>query len=103
ASSTLRAHTAGGSFSGSRQKVFLEPVDRARYLDLLQRACGIDRLRTDLRAGADERAIPDTGMAGDDFLALVAAAIARVEVVAVRQRDRGRTEEHRLQRVFGAG
>src|SRR5688572_26535508 len=85
-----------------RPQVLAEPVDRARDLDLLQRAGRVHALRADLGACADERALPDAGVARDFLLALVPTVVARIEVVAVRERYRGGADEGRLQRVLGA-
>src|SRR6185503_8905239 len=78
------------------------PVDGALDLHLLYRARGIDVLGTDLRAGADEGALPGALGRGELLLARFAAAVARVQVPAVPERDRRRTEVLGDQAIFGA-
>src|SRR5512145_247438 len=81
----------------------LVPVDRALDLDLLDRTRRVDVLGTDFRAGADEGALPRALRGCDLLLARIAAAVARVAVPAVRERDRRRTDVFGDQAVFRAG
>src|SRR3990170_1174141 len=60
-------------------------------------------LGTALGAGADERAFPRALGRRDLLLPLVATAVARVLVVAVRERDRGRADVVWDQAVFRTG
>src|SRR5262245_26384866 len=77
----------------------LEPVHRGRDLVALDRAGRIDSLRTDDGALADERAGPDAVVLRDQVAALARSLVARVEVVALRDRDRRRADERGLERV----
>src|SRR5436309_351357 len=82
----LCAYKGGGSFVCSRRQQVLEPVDRGGNLGLLDRGGGIDILGAYLGAGADESAFPDALVAGHHLGPRVLAAVAGIEIVAVRQR-----------------
>src|SRR5262249_62321222 len=64
-----------------------------RQLGTREGARGVDVLRAALRALADERAAPDPLVLGQDLHPLAAARVARIEVVALREGDRGRPDE----------
>src|SRR3970040_206622 len=87
-----RARRVCGSLLQPWHQVLRVPVHRALDLDLLYRARRIDVLGADLGTRADERAFPCALGGRDHLLPLVAAAVARILVVAVRKRDRRRTD-----------
>src|SRR3989449_9902185 len=86
-----------------RHQRALVPVDRAGQLGTLYGARRIDVLRTRDRALAHERAVPDPVLAAQDRLPLGTALIPRIEVIALGQRDRSRSEEAGLQGVYRTG
>src|SRR5580704_18768011 len=71
-------------------------------LGLLDRLGRVDALRTDHRAFADEAALPDALGVGDHREPLGQPLVARVEVVAAGERDRGRSEKFVVKAVDGA-
>src|SRR4030095_8792163 len=113
ASPATSTSTAGGEASadGSRCKWDSRPLrpsrheerfhrfDGARQFVTLDGAGRIDMLRTDLRALADEGAPPDARVLRQHFHALRRALIAVIEVVPLRQRDGGGSDEFRIQPV----
>src|SRR2546422_11570158 len=78
----------GGSFVRSRPQQVLKPVDRGGNLGLLDSGGGIDIFGAYLGAGADESAFPDALVAGHHLRPSVLAAVAGIESVAVRPRQR---------------
>src|SRR2546428_13925696 len=87
----------------ARQQHALVPVDRAGELRALNGASRIDVLRTSDRALAHKRAVPDPVLAAQDRFPLGTALIPRIEVIALGQRDRSRSEEAGLQGVHRTG
>src|SRR5262249_55950900 len=102
-----RCRWAGRSGSGSsrppRHEEGLEPVHRGLELVALDGAGRVDVLGTGPRALADKGAAPDALVLGQDLPALLRPLVARVEVIALGQRDRRRADELRLQAVDRAG
>src|SRR5678816_3674385 len=90
---------AARSSCAPRQHERLEPLERSSQLVALDRAGRVDMLRAHLRALAHERAPPDPVVLRQDLQSLVAPFVTRVEVVALRQRDRRRSDERRLQAI----
>src|SRR5512143_2366293 len=81
-----------------------EIVDGTGELRLLDGARRIDILRADDRAGADKAALPDALMCRDHVLPRLAADVAGIQVVALRQRQRRRADEFPVsQTVLRAG
>src|SRR6516165_1096261 len=76
-------------------------LERRSQLVALNRAGWIDVFRTDLRALTDERAPPDSIVLGEHLESFRAPFVSRIEVVALRERDRGRPDEARLEAVDG--
>src|SRR5262249_3472970 len=77
-----RCRPASRSSATPRQKG-LEPVHRRLELVALDGAGGIDVLRADLGALADEGAAPDAGVLRQHLQPGLLALVARVEVVAL--------------------
>src|SRR5262249_40559694 len=95
--------TGGGSLVRSRQQPGLEPIQRGGNFGLLDGGGGIDVLGTHLRAGADEGAFPNALVAGDHVGPLVVAVVTRIEIVAVRQRERRRADKAFVQPALRTG
>src|SRR5204862_2868535 len=75
---------------------------RGLQLVALDGAGRVNILGTGPRTFANEGTAPDAFVFGEEFAALLRSLVARIEVVALRQRDRGRSDELRLQAVDGA-
>src|SRR5689334_16460487 len=80
-----------------------DETHRRVELRLLDRLRRVDALGAHDRALADEAAFPDALRVADDRLAQLQPLVARVEVVAPRDRRRGRAKELVVQPVNGAG
>src|SRR6266404_6663795 len=76
---------------------------RGVQLRLLNRLGRVDALGTDNRAFAHEAALPDALGVRDHRQPLLDALVARIQVVASRERGRGRAEELIVQAVHRAG
>src|SRR2546426_2738031 len=100
---TARDGDTDRSSPAPRHQHALVPVDRAGQLGTLYGARRIDVLRTSDRALAHQRAVPDPVLAAQDRLPLCLALIPRIEVIALGQRDRSRSEEAGLQGVHRTG
>src|SRR5438477_9764437 len=70
-----------------------DEAQRGVELGLLDRLGGIDSLGADDGALADEAALPHSFGIGDDRQPFLQTLVARVEVVAAREGDRGRPQE----------
>src|SRR5215208_4181830 len=81
----------------------LQRLERGAQLVALDGACGIDVLRTDHATLADEGAPPDPLVLGQDLESFRGALVARIEVVALGEGDRGRPDELRVEAVDRAG
>src|SRR3954469_23757396 len=90
---------AAHSSRAPRQDERLESLERGGQLVALDRARRVHVLRTDLRALAHERAPPDSVVLRQDLESLVAPFVTRVQIVTLRKRDRGRSDESRLESI----
>src|SRR2546427_11780327 len=100
---TARDGDTDRSSPAPRHQHALVPVDRAGQLGTLYGARRIDMLRTSDRALAHQCAVPDPVLAAQDRLPLGTALIPRIEVIALGQSDRSRSEEAGLQVVYRTG
>src|SRR5262245_16723422 len=98
-----RGCTGGGSSVRSRQQPRLEPIQRGRNFGLLDCGGGIDMLGAHIRAGADEGALPNALVARHHLGPLLVTSVTRVEIVAVRQRERRRADEALVQSALRTG
>src|SRR5438046_1123027 len=97
-----------GGGGGQRQRSISVPLgegepQRGVELGLLDRLGGVDALRTDDRAFADEGALPDALGVTDHRQPLLESLVARVEVVAAGKRRRGRAQKLVVETVDRAG
>src|SRR5260370_574443 len=82
---------------------WVKSVKRGGEFVLLNGAGGIDVFGADARAFADKGAAPDGVVLGEDGEAVFGTLIARVEVVALGERDSGGAGEERVEAIDGAG
>src|SRR5262249_41551436 len=84
------------SLSSPRHQHRFDPFFGGGQFILLNRPRWIDVFRANLRALANKLTTPDSIVLGEKIQPLVLALVARVQVVALRQRQRSRTREQRI-------
>src|SRR5437868_11428798 len=97
------SHRLPRSFASKAWQKRAIPVHGALHLGLLDRACGIDALRTDNTALANEGAVPRSVVQPDAPLPFSLPLVARIVIIALRQRKERGSEEITVILIYRTG
>src|SRR5260370_5948518 len=97
------SHRLHRSFASKAWQKRAIPVHGALHLGLLDRACGVDALRTDNAALANEGAVPRSVVQPDALVPLFLSLVARIVIIALRQRKYRGSEETTVILIYRAG
>src|SRR5260370_5952874 len=97
------SHRLHRSFASKAWQKRAIPGHGAIHLGLLDRACGVDALRTDNAALANEGAVPRSVVQPDAPLPICLSLVARIVIIALRQRKYRRSDEITVIPIHWAG